>query len=303
MSLRSWRWCAPPPDDLRPLPVCAVRLPPNALGYCGPADSVELFEVSSAGADREISALATAFDGAFPYLQLIAGTNGIDDPLDSRVVEAYWIGNRLLEGGAPWMGASLDERFRRAPAAIGARSKRRSRPGPCPITPTMYSGSIHGSDYCAKGRVQEPMHVLDRCRIRWGSVVAVDGDRVLISARPLGWDGQRIFLDQPRRVGGLGRERSLSDRQSSTRRHRRGPLGLGVRCAYPDAIEEPPSVEHAHPRPRQRSVAGGHGGREIGTVARQEGDATAPAATSPRRRRGSGPCRRGSGYGSSRRGR
>jgi hypothetical protein len=42
------------------------------------------------------------------------------------------------------------------------------------------------------------MHVLDRCRIRWGTVAAVTGDRVLISSRPLGWDGQRLFLDQPR---------------------------------------------------------------------------------------------------------
>ena len=255
------------------------------------------------GADREISALATAFDGAFPYLQLIAGTNGIDDPLDSRVVEAYWIGNRLLEGGAPWMGASLDERFRRRAGRHWGSIEAAIPAGAVPHHSHHVFGVYPWVGLLREGSVQEPMHVLDRCRIRWGSVVAVDGDRVLISAAA--GMGRATNLPRPtaRRVGGLGRERSLSDRQSSTRRHRRGPLGLGVRCAYPDAIEEPPSVEHAHPRPRQRSVAGGHGGREIGTVARQEGDATAPAATSPRRRRGSGPCRRGSGYGSSRRGR
>lgn len=172
--------------------------PPNALGYCGPTDSVELFEVSSAGADREISALATAFDGAFPYLQLIAGTNGIDDPLDSRVVEAYWIGNRLLEGGAPWMGASLDERFRRRAGRHWGSIEAAIPAGAVPHHSHHVFGVYPWVGLLREGRVQEPMHVLDRCRIRWGSVVAVDGDRVLISARPLGWDGQRIFLDQPR---------------------------------------------------------------------------------------------------------
>ena len=32
-----------------------------------------------------------------PYLRLIAAANGIADPLDRRVVEAYWLGNGLLE--------------------------------------------------------------------------------------------------------------------------------------------------------------------------------------------------------------
>ena len=43
--------------------------------------------------DRGLRDLAAGFEGAYPYLELIAAANGIEDPLDTRVVDAYWIGN------------------------------------------------------------------------------------------------------------------------------------------------------------------------------------------------------------------
>lgn len=172
--------------------------PPNALGYCGPTDSVELFEASSAGADREIAALATAFDGAYPYLQLIAGTNGIDDPLDPMVVEAYWIGNRLLERCAPWMGASLDERFRRRAGRHWSDIEAAIPAGAVPHHSHHVFGVYPWVGLLRAGRVEEPMQVLDQCRVRWGMVVAVEGDRLLMTSRPLGWDGRQLSLDQPR---------------------------------------------------------------------------------------------------------
>jgi hypothetical protein len=36
------------------------------------------------------------FEAAYQYYQLIAKANGVADPFDERVVEAYWIGNDLL---------------------------------------------------------------------------------------------------------------------------------------------------------------------------------------------------------------
>ena len=86
--------------SVTPGPVAFARFayPPGALGYCGPADSSSLLTAAAEGtALRELSALAVRFGGAWPYLKLIASENGIDDPLDPLVVEAYWIGNELLE--------------------------------------------------------------------------------------------------------------------------------------------------------------------------------------------------------------
>ena len=61
--------------------------PPNVLGYCGPADHLSLFEYGTSGVtDAGLVELAKAFAGAWPYLELIAGSTGIKDPLDRRVV-------------------------------------------------------------------------------------------------------------------------------------------------------------------------------------------------------------------------
>src|SRR6187431_2111543 len=74
---------------------------PNRFGYCGPDDADELLEAGAAGQDRVLRALAQRFEGAYPYLALIARSAGIADPLDRRVVEAYWLGNDLLRAVPP----------------------------------------------------------------------------------------------------------------------------------------------------------------------------------------------------------
>ena len=56
--------------------------------------------------------LSQQFEGAWPYLQL-NGRLGIDDPLDRRVVDAYWVGNsRLNQVSTRAIGDSMEERFR-----------------------------------------------------------------------------------------------------------------------------------------------------------------------------------------------
>src|ERR1700720_3436122 len=72
---------------------------PNRLSYCGPVgDNRTLFDYGIAGqADGGLTPLLKRFTGALPYLQLIARANAIPDPFDVRVVEAYWLGNELLE--------------------------------------------------------------------------------------------------------------------------------------------------------------------------------------------------------------
>ena len=88
--------------------------PPNRLGYCGPEDVEALVAYGVSGvSDPGLRQLVTAFEGAYPYLELIAAAAGLRDPLDRRVVEAYWIGNRLLTGvDMARFGRSMTERFR-----------------------------------------------------------------------------------------------------------------------------------------------------------------------------------------------
>ena len=81
-----------------PLRFARFAYPPNVLGYCGPGESAALLEHADAGvAGGDLSNLARQFAGAWPYLELIAASCGRADPLDADVVEAYWLGNELLD--------------------------------------------------------------------------------------------------------------------------------------------------------------------------------------------------------------
>lgn len=183
-------------------PVSGPRLfaryayPPNELGYCGPSDSGALIE--SATGDDGVSLLcqlATQFEGAWPYLELIAGCNKISDPLDRRVVEAYWVGNDLARRvPAAALAASLDERFSR-------RTARNFEP----LVSAAFTGGVvqHSFHVFAvypwlgmlrAGKEGAPLEILDRCRIRWGHVVETNEDFLTVTSRPLRFDGSRLVL-------------------------------------------------------------------------------------------------------------
>ena len=70
----------------------------NRLRYCGPADAEAHFlRTISEGTDSEATADALSqFEALSPYLRAIAAKHG-RDPFDFDVVEAYWIGNDLLD--------------------------------------------------------------------------------------------------------------------------------------------------------------------------------------------------------------
>jgi uncharacterized protein DUF6390 len=173
--------------------------PPNDLGYCGPDASAELLERVHAGAGGpRLRALAQAFGGAWPYLELIAGANAIADPLDAQVVEAYWVGNGLLDRVRPRVLAdSLVTRF-------GSQVRDRDRllaplgGGAVPHHGFHVFGVYPWVGLLRAGRVDEPLAVLDRCRIRWGFVESVADDEAIVTSRPLRWTGARLELGVPR---------------------------------------------------------------------------------------------------------
>jgi hypothetical protein len=176
--------------------------PPNQLGYCGPDVQDEILQrVSARASGPELRALARGFEGAWPYLQLIAAGNRIGDPLDARVVEAYWIGNRLLDRVDMVMFAdSLLSRF--APSLHRAADRERL------VDPLLTGGLPHHGFHVfgvypwvgllRSGAVDDALGVLDRCRVRWGRVVSVRDTEAVVISRPLVWDGRRLELGAPR---------------------------------------------------------------------------------------------------------
>ena len=183
------------------LQFAAYAYPPNALGYCGPDAADQLLEQVAAGVDDpELRRLARGFEGAWPYLELIAAAAGIPDPLDARVVEAYWVGNDLLDRVGPrLMGDSLETRFRaRAGRVVWPRLVDAVPLGAVPHHSFHVFGVYPWLGLLREGRVDEPLRVLDRCRVRWGEVVSVVGGEAVVRSRPLEWDGRRLSLGAPR---------------------------------------------------------------------------------------------------------
>jgi len=177
---------APPPAS-GPVLFARYAYGPNRFGYCGPEDADELLEAGAAGQDTVLRALAQRFEGAYPYLALIATSAGLPDPLDRRVVEAYWLGNDLLRAVPPdSFGASLDERFRARVRPedwrwLAAKPLEGARPVHAfhvlDVFPRV--GLIRG------GQVDGILQVMDSCRIRWGRVLERIGDQLVVSASRL----------------------------------------------------------------------------------------------------------------------
>ena len=141
------------PVEAAPGPVLFARYayPPNALGYCGPGDPSALLGAAAEGTDVPgLGRLAARFEGAWPYLQLIAACNGLDDPLDRRVVEAYWVGNDLIARvPASALAHSLGDRFEQGPAGGSHLWCLPFPPAGSPSTVSTFSPSIHGWGSCA----------------------------------------------------------------------------------------------------------------------------------------------------------
>ncbi len=73
---------------------------PNELGLCGPKEDQEKLRQFIRGELNipSIVGVLKKFQAAYQYYELIARVNRISaGPLNKRVVEAYWLGNELLE--------------------------------------------------------------------------------------------------------------------------------------------------------------------------------------------------------------
>ncbi|HEU5333920.1 MAG TPA: DUF6390 family protein [Actinocrinis sp.] len=199
---------------------------PNKLGYCGPPESGALAE-AGAGADAvteatqatdatdatdltshgdssppmppdteaAVRASARRFSGAWPYLQVLARLHGLDDPLDHRVVEAYWLGaEQLGQVGSHEFGALLLE-------ALGGQTSRYWKH----LTPELLDEAAANHCFHVFGvypwsrllgtGADQPLRVLDSCRIRWGAVLSRTGNEIEVRTRRLTWDGSSLGLD------------------------------------------------------------------------------------------------------------
>ncbi len=177
--------------------------PPNELGYCGPDGAAALLR---GDAPEEIARRARQFSGAWSYLEFIARAAGVTDPLDEAVVQAYWLGNELLDRVAPHeLLTFLRPRFAGQDGGTWHDADTRA----------VAHHSFHVFEVypwaAMLRRTGNPaaVSVLDRCRIRTGVVRDVRGEAATVASRPLVLAGGVLAPGPPRdetvawSVGGL----------------------------------------------------------------------------------------------------
>ena len=167
---------------------------PNRLTYCGGDDNRALFDYCQAGiTDPGLRHLLRQFAGAMPYLRLIARSNRIADPFDRRVIEAYWLGNELLQGvEARSLYDSLRERFKKQMKAdvldlVLGKAPAGARP----------HHSFHVIEVCPRKGWPQTLDFMDNCRIAWGRVLSVNGAALMASVKPLKLAGNNLVLGSP----------------------------------------------------------------------------------------------------------
>lgn len=174
---------------------------PNHLGYCGGSDSNALLEYGiSKQVDQGLIELERQFEGAYPYLQLIARANAVADPFDSRVVEAYWIGNELLDGvDLGVFYASLEERFRPRTTSRGWSWLASKVPAGAKPHHSFHVLDVYPRvGLMRSGAVDRLVETVGHCLIRWGRICAVSGAQLVVAAPALRHESGRLRLTEPR---------------------------------------------------------------------------------------------------------
>lgn len=172
---------------------------PNRLHYCGPDAYREIFSyirenISDPGLEKHLRAFKTMY----PYLEQIAEANNIKNPFNERVVEAYWIGNGLLE--------TVDKkRFYRHLLENQQIKKRIGEKAWGLVADKIQQGAVphhsfHVLDIWKRTGNLEREHTLeslDQCRISWGKILRLDGPFITIEREPLLYTNGGLCLGAP----------------------------------------------------------------------------------------------------------
>lgn len=178
---------------------------PNMLGLCGPKgrDKDKLYQyltLKSKVSDDQARKLLEQFTAAAAYMKLIAEANQIQDWLDPRVVDAYWIGNDLLGRVRPedmkeLISGLAKEGKIAVPAAEEAIARVHHEHRPHHSFHVFVIGGL-------SGQVERGSIGWDLCRIGWGKVVGLNKNgELMVLARPLKHVGRKVLPELEEKEG------------------------------------------------------------------------------------------------------
>jgi uncharacterized protein DUF6390 len=166
----------------------------NRLQYCGPKDAEPaLYRAITENADLERARDALRrFEALNPYLEAIGAKHDLD-PLDRKVVEAYWIGNELLEAfDRKDFLHLLDAFVRRGLPRTTADRLARFLPEH-PIPHHVFHVAFVGVGEVT-GHVATTIANMEACRPAWSRVTALEGNSVRLLGSALAVAEGRLTL-------------------------------------------------------------------------------------------------------------
>lgn len=142
----------------------------NRLSYCGPAEAEPALyrAILSGRGDLGARNALAGFEALWPYLEALGNSAGLD-PLDEKVVEAYWIGNELLDSFPPGAFREILHALQRRglPASVVRRLERHlpTTPLPCHVFHVAFVGVG-----AVTGHVPTTLANVEACRPSWATV-------------------------------------------------------------------------------------------------------------------------------------
>ncbi len=171
---------------------------PNRLAYCGPTDKNEdlLYLTTEEKNKKGLNHILENFETLHPYLSLIARGNRINSPFHPQVVEAYWLGNNLLEN------VTLNNFYVHLMEGLNLR-KKLSLSSKNYLEEKLPQGALPNHAFhvlnifirTGKEFVAHTLETMEACRISWGKIKKIQKDNFLVAYQPL------IYLDKKLLLG------------------------------------------------------------------------------------------------------
>ena len=170
----------------------------NKLRYCGPEEAAEAFMQYIKQRDNAafVQDCLKRFEGLYPYLSAIADKHG-KSFTDYDVIEAYWIGNSLLDAFTDEDNKAIIKHLgqRGLPASMAAKLIEHLPSG---LVPHHNFNVYYVGVGNTSGKVATTLPNMDNCRISYGKVVeVVDDQHMVVMTRPLREEQGRLYHGDP----------------------------------------------------------------------------------------------------------
>lgn len=172
----------------------------NRLQYCGPSDAEPALyrAITTEGGRAEARDHLGRFEALMPYLEAIGRKHGLD-PFDRQVVEAYWIGNPLLDAlDAGDFRHLLEALLRRGLPGSLARRLEEHLPAR-PLFHHAFHVSFVGVGNVT-GHVETTLANMESCRPAWGTVRAHEGTKLTVERSTWALRNGQIVAGRPHTV-------------------------------------------------------------------------------------------------------